>query len=184
MKTAVFTSVLSLLSGLVSSVAIPSAEAAAIETRSFATILPSLSVPIYQSTPDVAGGAQSYAQVSRLNGAYDINTLLSYNFPAGFAGKKCSFAFVGTQGLGGSKKVQLFTVGGRDITPDDTFNSRPYRDAWLGIFNADTGAFDASAPTFNCPASATTLNYEIAPQGDDDYVWWHVRAEGLFINVE
>lgn len=67
MKTAIFTSVLCLFSGLVSSVAIPSAEPAAIEARSIATISPSLSVPIYQDDPDYAGGAQSYAQVSRVS---------------------------------------------------------------------------------------------------------------------
>ncbi|KAH8150742.1 uncharacterized protein LAJ45_05438 [Morchella importuna] len=184
MKTAIFTSVLCLFSSLVSSVAIPSAEAAAIETRSIATISPSLSVPIYQDSPDYAGGAQSYAFVSRYNGAHDINTLISYYFPDGYAGKKCSFSFSAVQGLDGSKKVQLFTVGGRDITPNDTFNYRPHRDAWLGIFNAGTGVFDGAIPTFACPTSATTLNYEVVPQNDNDYVWWYIWAGGLVINVE
>jgi len=182
MKVAIFTSVFCLFSGLVSSVAIP-AEAPTIEARTIATISPSLSVPIYEDSPDYAGGNQSYAIVSRYNGAHDISTLIAYYFPVGYPGKQCSFFFTAAQGLDGSEKVQLFTVGGQDITSEDTFNSRPFRNNQLGIFNADIGTFDGSIPTFDFPSSPTTLGFEVVPQGDNDYVWWYINAGGLVINI-
>lgn len=106
----------------------------------------------------------------QINGGKNVQVLLQYQFPAGYGGKTCRFSFANPQKATGSKKAQLFTVGG-PVTATNTYWSRPYRDQYLGTFNAGGGTAEAawdevSPPTRPCPAVATTLNYEVVPQND------------------
>ncbi|KAL0637933.1 hypothetical protein Q9L58_003011 [Maublancomyces gigas] len=178
MKAAIFTSALCIFSGFVSSLAVPApdADASAIEARAVTTIQPSLIITIEEANPDTAFGPTSVAVVSKINGSSSIQSLIQYNFPAGYSGLSCRFDFSNPITASGTKKVQLFTVGGRQITPTDTFNNRPFRNEFLGTFNAVTGppstVWDGSAPTWPCPATAVTLGFEAVPEGDNDHVHW------------
>lgn len=106
----------------------------------------------------------------QVNGGNNIESLIQYNFPAGYSGMNCRFAFSNPITATGTKKVQLFTVGGRQIAPTDTFNNRPFRNEFLGTFNAMTGTspavWDGNTPTWQCSATAVVLGYEAVPEGD------------------
>lgn len=120
---------------------------------------------------------------------HETNSLLSVPFPDGYAGKTCSFSFANgwapSQTNPNSQKVQLFSVGG-PISATDTYTSRPYRNISYGIFSVtidgSVGTWDGPVPTFPCPASATTLGFEVAPEGDFDDVSWPLKS-GLAIIV-
>lgn len=136
-------------------------------------------------------------QTTQVGIQHETNSLLAFPLPGGLAGKTCSFSFAGgwapsqtdwspPGAVNNSRRVQLFSVGG-PISATNTYTSRPYRNVSYGIFLIDpTGAtaqWDGPTPTFPCPATATTLGFEVAPQGDFDDVAWPLGA-GLAITVQ
>lgn len=185
-----------------------------LDTRSIASYYPTLAVNIFTPDKGTVKGDVYVFRVSSLPSApqnypltpyqttqqgiqHETNSLLSIPFPAGHAGKTCSFAFAGgwapprtnwaPPGANpNSQRVQLFTVGGT-ISATNTYTSRPYRDVSYGIFlvsnSGATGTWDGPTPTFPCPATATVLGFEVAPQGDFDDVSWPLHA-GLAVIVK
>jgi len=186
MKFAVFTSLLAAFSGLVSSAPVADAEASGLEARATATIYPNLIVEIYSPSYGYQSTSVYISRYTYQGTQYDTNALLAFPFSQGYAGKTCTFQFTGGWWASGTRKVQLFSVGG-PILPSNTFTSRPYRNIAYGIFtisaDGSTGTWDdIPTPTFSCPSSATTLGFEVVPQGDQDYASWNGNA-GLAIVV-
>jgi len=186
MKFAVFTSLLAVFSGLVSSAPVADAEASGLEARSTAPIYPHLVVEIYSPSYGYQASSVYISRYTYQGTQYDSNGLLAYSFTQGYPGKTCTFQFSGGWYAGGTRKVQLFSVGG-PITSSNTFTSRPYRNNSYGIFtistDGSTGTWDdIPTPTFPCPASATILGFEVVPEGDSDYAGWSLSA-GLAIVV-
>jgi hypothetical protein len=186
MKFAIFTTLLAICSGLVASVPVPDAEVSNLKTRSIATIYPDLVVEIYSPNYGYTSNSVYVSRYTYQGQQYDTNALLEYTFSQGYPGKTCTFAFSDGWYAGGTQKVQLFSVGG-PISTSNTFTSRPYRDISYGIFtisvDGTTGTWDdIPIPTFPCPATATSLGFEVVPEGDSDYAGWDINA-GLAIVV-
>ncbi|KAH0609208.1 uncharacterized protein H6S33_001436 [Morchella sextelata] len=186
MKFSIFASLLA-FTGLVSCAPVPDVE---IERRAVATIYPSLAVNIFTPSNGVVMGDVYVFRYTAQGIQHETNSLLSFNFPSGYGGKTCSFSFANgwpqpLSDVSNSRKVQLFSVGG-PISATNTYTNRPYRDVPYGIFSVTpdgaVGTWDGPTPTFPCPASATTLGFEVAPQGDFDNVSWPLGA-GLAVVV-
>lgn len=155
------------------------------------------SIPPLPSLPKYANQiTNSVSQTTQQGIQHETNSLLSIPFPAGYGGRTCSFSFANgwapsrtawspPGALNNSQRVLLFSVGGT-ISASNTYTSRPYRDISYGIFKvSDTGAtgtWDGPTPTFPCPAAATTLGFEVVPQGDFDDVAWPLK-QGLAVVV-
>ncbi|KAL0639075.1 hypothetical protein Q9L58_001957 [Maublancomyces gigas] len=183
MRTSFLTSIVALF-GLALSSPVDTALAA----RAAPSFYPTLVINI--SSPDrgsVSGDV--YVHRSTAGGIqYQTNSLIAFPIPSGYSGKTCSFSFNGGWPISGtpnSKRVQLFSVGG-PITATNTYTKRPYRNVWYGSFRvSDDGAtatWDGPTPTFPCPAAATTLGFEVVPEGDFDEVEWGMD-DGLAIVV-
>ncbi|KAL0636930.1 hypothetical protein Q9L58_004032 [Maublancomyces gigas] len=170
---------------------------ATLDTRSVQSFYPTLAVNIFTPDKGTVKGDVYVFRTTQVGIQHETNSLLSIPFPDGHAGKTCSFAFAGgwapprtnwaPPGADpNSQRVQLFTVGGT-ISATNTYTSRPYRDVSYGIFKVSndgaTGTWDGPTPTFPCPAKATVLGFEVAPQGDFDDVSWPLHA-GLAVIVK
>lgn len=83
------------------------------------------------------------------------------------------------------QRVNVFSVGGT-ISAADTYTDRPARGESYGIFGVSSdgavATWDGATPTFPCPADATTIEIEVAPEGDFDDVSWPLDA-GLAVIV-
>ncbi|KAL7272066.1 hypothetical protein RUND412_005148 [Rhizina undulata] len=184
MKT-FFVSVFVLLASTVTSaLPAPVAEPEALEARQTIAVLPTLTIPIYQDDPDTAFG-NGPGIVQRINDLHNIQTLIAIQFTQGYPGQKCQLRFKNPSDISGVREAQVFTLGG-PVTEANTYNSRPYRNVEVGWFGAAWG-LEASwiyygDDTFNCPSSPTTLNYELVPVNDNDYVSWDV-PNGFYIAV-
>ncbi|KAL7269879.1 hypothetical protein RUND412_007431 [Rhizina undulata] len=185
MKT-FFVSAFVLLASTLTS-ALPAAVAEAepgLEARGTVTVAATLNVPIYESAPDVAFGNQG-GFVYRYNGQYNVQTLVAIPFTTGYPGRQCQLRFKNPSYVYGSAQAQVFTVGG-PVTTSNTYNSRPYRNVQMGTFTAVVGSEATwtyyGGNTFNCPTSATTLNYEVVPVNDYDDISWY-DPNGLYIEV-
>ncbi|KAL7265819.1 hypothetical protein RUND412_011654 [Rhizina undulata] len=155
-----------------------------LEARQSVSVPATLNIPIYSTAPDTEFGNQG-GFVYRYNGQYEITTLVAIPFTTGYPGRQCQLHFSNPSYLYQSKEAQVFTVGG-DVTVNDTWNSRPYRNVQVGTF---TAAYNSEATwtyiggnTFDCPTSATTLSYEVVPVNDFDNVSWNA-PNGLYIEV-
>ncbi|KAH8144504.1 uncharacterized protein LAJ45_11479 [Morchella importuna] len=186
MKFSIFASLLA-FTGLVSCAPVPDVE---IERRAVTLIYPSLAVNIFTPSNGVVMGDVYVFRYTAQGIQHETNSLLSFDFPSGYGGKTCSFSFANgwaqpPSEVSNSRKVQLFSVGG-PISATNTYTSRPYRNVSYGIFsvtsNGAVGTWDGQTPTFPCPASATTIGFEVAPQGDYDDVSWPLKA-GLAVVV-
>ncbi|KAH8146689.1 uncharacterized protein LAJ45_09372 [Morchella importuna] len=189
MKFTIFAAALALFNGLVASAPVADAEAdVQLEARQQAVYYPNNPMTVIWS-PSYGYVSDSWVSIGRYTYQgvqYDTNTLLSYSLPDGLKGKTCQFILGNGFYAGGTRKVQLFSVGG-PISTTDTFTSRPYRNIHYGIFTiAPDGAsatWDAiPPPKFPCPEKATTLGYEVVPQGDEDWAGWYSNS-GLAIQV-
>ncbi|KAH0608737.1 uncharacterized protein H6S33_001871 [Morchella sextelata] len=188
MKFTIIAAALALFNGLVASVPVAEAEAdVQLEARQQAVYYPNSPATVIWSPS--YGYTSDWVSISRwtYQGVqYDTNTLLSYSLPGGLKGKTCQFVLGNGFYAGGTRKVQLFSVGG-PISAANTFTSRPYRNIHYGIFtiapDGSSATWDAiPPPKFPCPESATTLGYEVVPQGDEDWAGWPMSS-GLGIQV-
>ncbi|KAI9868908.1 MAG: hypothetical protein M1813_002730 [Trichoglossum hirsutum] len=142
--------------------------------------------PIASSTFDASSNALTYGGdygvVKRTQGSHDISTLITFDMPTSFAGKKCQFDFPLTSSaiVDGTGQIQVFTSRYEPVGDATLWGTQ--RDQDLGRVQAvnngpSTGINGFSSPvTFDCPIGHYTI--ELVPTGDNDDVEWNVYTEG------
>jgi hypothetical protein len=135
-----------------------------------------------------AGGLVSK---STNNNGHDITTLITFQYPAAAAGKKCQFAFYldSSAILTGSKKVDLFSS--LEPAPGCTASWPPgnRRNNHIGRLSLSLGAtatWDQKVSAYltqptDCKPAGTYEGYELVGVYDNDYVSWNTYVAGARI---
>ncbi|KAI9764685.1 MAG: hypothetical protein M1839_005785 [Geoglossum umbratile] len=187
MKTAVVASILSCLA----------LTSAAPTARSTPPYRPSTNYTLYPyatSTYAVWSGAitygTNYGLVQKTQTSSDITTLVTFDFPAWTAGKKCSFGFRlgNTATVTGTGQADVFTSLDNPHGSTTDWPQGNQRDQHLGRIQAVKGGsavtvmdFGNNTP-FDCPAGHR-ITGELVPTGDYDEIRWDVYTEGPELTV-
>ncbi|PUU81109.1 hypothetical protein B9Z19DRAFT_972663 [Tuber borchii] len=151
-------------------------------TPRWLVIRPEVGVVIKEDWPTTSFPAAP-AEVSRSNGQHNVKTLLCFVVPP--CSGKCTISFTDPLTATGSRRLQLFTLGGCPAACKTTWISKPYTDLHKGTFQvSNTGpaaVVEDFGLTFNCPNIVTKYGFELMPVWDNDSVTWDIAKGGLII---
>ncbi|KAH0556622.1 hypothetical protein GP486_005542 [Trichoglossum hirsutum] len=150
--------------------------------------------PYATSTYAVWSGAinygTNYGLVQKTQTSSDISTLVTFDFPASTAGRKCAFNFRLTNSatVTGTGQADVFTSLDNPKGSTTDWPQGNLRDQNAGRIQAVKGgpatlvmAFGNQGP-FDCPAGHRYTG-ELVPTGDYDEIRWDVYTEGPEIIV-
>ena len=167
---------ISILSTLASGLALPD-----LTPRSL-VIHPEIGVVIKEDYPTTSFPAAP-AEVGRSNGQHNVKTLLCFVVPPCVG--KCTISFTDALAAGGSRRLQLFTLGGCPTSGKTTWESKPYTDIHKGTFQVSipgpAAVVEDFGLAFDCPVATTKYGFELQPVWDNDFVTWDISKGGLII---
>jgi hypothetical protein len=122
----------------------------------------------------------------------DVTTLVTFEIPAQYAGRKCEFGLTvdGPEGiLGGTQTVDLFSSLAPATEHAPTWPNGNLRDQNVGRMKVDSyskqgsylDGFPNKAKSFPCVAG--TIAGEMVGTGNQDELYWTTLSKGAYIKV-